>query len=218
MVPSGLGAQPPQTKIRQIAVEILIGTHNKGKIKEIANLLSGLPVTLKTLDDFPEIGIVEEDGETLEENAIKKAHFYSKAAKMLTVADDTGLEVAALKGAPGVYSARYAGENCTYEDNNRKLIAELEKLKTDDRRARFRCVIALAEADKGYLQVVDGFILGEITQTLKGGQGFGYDPVFYVPEIKKTLAELTLEEKNKISHRAMALNKAKEILKDVVAA
>lgn len=198
--------------------EILIGTHNKGKVREISNYFHGLPVALKTLDDFPGIEVVDEDGETLEENAIKKAHFYSKATGLFTVADDTGLEVAALKGAPGVYSARYAGENCTYEDNNRKLISELARVKAADRAARFRCVIACADAQSGFLKVVDGSLFGKITETLKGNEGFGYDPVFYVPDIGKTLAELTLEEKNKISHRAQALMKAKEVLKEVLSA
>lgn len=199
-------------------MEILLGTHNKGKVKEISGLLSGLPVTLKTLDDFPNVAVVEEDGETLEENAIKKAHFYSKATGLFTLADDTGLEVAALKGAPGVYSARYAGEGCSYDDNNRKLIAELAKIKAQDRTARFRCVIACADAEKGFLKVVDGSIIGHILDTVKGGHGFGYDPIFFVPELKKTLAEIPLEEKNRISHRAIALGKAREILKEVAAA
>lgn len=199
-------------------MEILLGTHNKGKVKEISGLLSGLPVTLKTLDDFPDVAPVEEDGETLEENAIKKAHFYSKATGLFTLADDTGLEVAALKGAPGVYSARYAGEGCSYDDNNRKLIAELARIKAQDRTARFRCVIACADAEKGFLKVVDGFIIGQILDSVKGAHGFGYDPIFFVPELKKTLAEIPLEEKNRISHRAIALGKAREILKEVAAA
>ncbi len=218
MVPRRLRAEPPQAKTSRPIMEILLGTNNRNKVKEISKLLADLPVKIKTLDDFPGVAPVEEDGETLEENAIKKAHFYSKATRMFTLADDTGLEVAALNGAPGVYSARYAGENCSYEDNNRKLISELEKIKATNRAARFRCVIACADAEKGFLKVVDGSLIGTILDSIQGTHGFGYDPIFFVPEVKKTLAELTLEEKNKISHRALALNKAKEILKEVAAA
>jgi len=194
--------------------EILIGTHNRHKVEEISKLLAGIPVKLKCLKDFPEISPIEEDGSTLEENAVKKAQAYSKATGLFTVADDTGLEVAALGGAPGVYSARYAGEDCSFKDNNAKLIHERAAKKNGDRRARFRCVIACIDPKKDEIVTVEGYVDGEITSEVKGDQGFGYDPVFYVPELKKTLAELTLDEKNKISHRFKAIINAKKVIEN----
>lgn len=193
---------------------ILLGTHNLHKIKEISDLLSGLPLTIKTLTDFPHILPVTEDGETLEENAIKKAKFYSKSTGLFTLADDTGLEVTILKGEPGVRSARYAGEHCSYKENNQKLLSELSKVGDEERSARFRCLLALLDPEKDNLQVVEGFIEGKILKIARGQNGFGYDPIFYLPKLDKTLAELSLEEKNRVSHRAIAILKAKEVLRE----
>lgn len=192
---------------------ILLGTNNRHKIKEISSLLSELNLEIKTLADFPAVPSVNEDGETLEENALKKAKHYAQATGLFTFSEDTGLEVPALNGQPGVLSARYAGEQCSYEDNNRKLLSELSKMKTGNRNAYFRTVIALYDPVSDSVKTVEGKRAGKILEKPRGKNGFGYDPVFYLPELKKTLAELTLEEKNKISHRALALLKAKEFLK-----
>lgn len=190
---------------------ILIGTNNRHKVKEISDLLRGMPFEVKSLIDFPNISSVEENGKTLEENAVLKAKSYGKVTGLLTLADDTGLEVPALNGAPGVISARYAGEHCSYEDNNRKLLKELTQEK--NRKAKFRCVIACYDPVKDFLQVIEGNLEGEILESIRGNNGFGYDPLFFVPQLEKTLAELSLEEKNRVSHRALALIKVKEILK-----
>lgn len=195
---------------------IVLGTHNPHKVQEISHLLLELPFEIKTLKDFPNITPVEENSSTLEENAEKKAKFYAKKTGLLTLADDTGLEVHSLNGEPGVVSARYAGENCSYEENNKKLIAKLASKKGKDREARFRTIIACHNPETGRTQMVEGFIAGEILDAIQGNHGFGYDPIFYIPKLGKTLAELTLEEKNKISHRAIALLKIKEVLKKYV--
>ncbi len=190
--------------------EILIGTHNCHKAKEIADLLAGLPLQIRTLNDFPNIPPAIEDGKTLEENALKKALGYATKSGLFTIADDTGLEVKALHGAPGVYSARFAGEACSYKDNNKKLIQLLAQ--ESDRSATFRCVIACIDLQKKFEKMVEGRIEGVILKELKGTQGFGYDSVFYVPKCKKTFAEMSLEEKNRVSHRALAVQKLKELL------
>lgn len=198
--------------------EILLGTSNLHKAREISRLLKDIPLKIKTLSDFPQITAVKEDGKTLEENAVKKARAYSEETGLFTLADDTGLEVEALGGAPGVESARYAGEKRSYEDNNRKLLEALSHTKNGNRAARFRCVIALADPLAQSVQTVEAAIEGEILTTLRGSKGFGYDPLFYLPHLKKTLAELSLEEKNRISHRALAVLKAKKVLQQLPAA
>lgn len=195
--------------------EILLGTYNRHKAREISELLSDLHIGVRTLNDFKGVPEVHEDGETLEANAVKKAREYGKATGLFTLSDDTGLEVDALNGAPGVYSARYAGEDCTFEDNNRRLLKELEGVPAEKRTARFRCVIACFDPVRGEARTVEGALDGRIVEGLRGGNGFGYDPVFFVPELGRTLAELTLEEKNRISHRGRALRLAKEILKEM---
>lgn len=190
---------------------VLIGTNNRHKVKEISEILRETPLEIKSLIDFPKVSSVDETGKTLEENAVLKAESYGKMTGLLTIADDTGLEVAALNGEPGVLSARYAGEHCSYEDNNRKLLQELSSEK--NRKAKFRCVIACYDPVKNFSQTVEGVLDGEILNEIRGKNGFGYDPVFYLPQFEKTLAELSSEQKNRISHRAIALIKAKEILK-----
>ena len=192
--------------------QILLGTRNRNKVNEISKILSDLPLKVKTLFDFPKVPLAIEDGETLEENAVKKAEYYSKATGLFTLADDTGLEVKSLNNEPGVLSARYAGEHCSYADNNRKLLEKLRGTNGSKRSARFRCVIACYDHDTKRAQTVEGSIEGEILDSARGENGFGYDPIFYLPKLKKTLAELYPEEKNKLSHRALALLKVKKLI------
>lgn len=191
--------------------ELVLATRNRHKGMELLALLNGLGIQIRTLDDFPGSPEVEEDGATCEANAIKKAVEIARATGLPTVADDTGLEVEALGGRPGVYAARYAGEQATYEDNCRKLISELYGVPMEQRKARFLTVAAMAIPDE-QIQVAQGVLNGYITETPTGAQGFGYDPVFYVPELGATLAELSAEQKNRISHRAKAFLKIRELL------
>ena len=191
--------------------ELVIATTNQGKLAEIRAALEGLPFKVLGPGDVGGLPEVIEDGETLLENAQKKARSAAAATGFLALADDTGLEVDALEGAPGVYSARYAGEGCSYDDNNRKLLAELEKAASKDRKATFRTVMVLAEP-KDRLDWVSGSIRGEISRELRGSQGFGYDPVFWVPEKRKTFAELSISEKNQVSHRGQALKRIQTML------
>lgn len=191
--------------------ELVLATRNRHKAQELASLLSDLDISIRTMDAFPQVPDVIEDGKTCEANAIKKARVVSRATGLLTVADDTGLEVDALGGQPGVYAARYAGEHVTYEDNWRKLLRELSGVPHDRRTARFITVAAIA-SPSGEVQVAEGQLQGIITEEPAGAQGFGYDPVFFVPELGKTLAELSPDEKNRISHRAKAFAQVREIL------
>lgn len=193
-------------------MELVLATTNPDKQEELVSLLRDLGYTIRTMDEFDSVPRVIEDGETCQANAMKKATALARHTGMLALADDTGLEVEALGGRPGVYAARYAGEEATYEDNWRKLLRELEGVPADKRVARFLTAVAIAEPTS-QVEVVEGVLDGRITESPSGAQGFGYDPVFLVPELGKTLAQLTLEQKNKISHRARALAKAKEVLK-----
>lgn len=191
--------------------ELVLATRNRHKGEELAALLGALGIGIRTLDEFPEVPDVIEDGETCEANAIKKARAISKATGLMAVADDTGLEVDALGGRPGVYAARYAGEHATYEDNWKKLLQELSGVPRNRRTARFMTVAAMA-SPSGEVQVTTGQLEGVISEEPVGARGFGYDPVFFVPELGKTLAELSAEEKNRISHRAKAFAQVREIL------
>ena len=193
-------------------MELVLATGNRDKQKEIVALLSDLPITIRSLSEFQPVPEIIEDGETCEANAVKKAVIIAKHTGRLTLADDTGLEVEALGGVPGVYAARYAGENATYNDNCQKLLNELQGVSLDNRNAIFVTVMAIAEPS-GLVDVVEGRLEGKISETVSGTDGFGYDPVFIVPELGKTLAEIKLEEKNQISHRGRALVKAKGLLK-----
>jgi XTP/dITP diphosphohydrolase len=192
-------------------MQLVLATKNRDKIREIKEVLEGLPVTILTRDDFRDFPEIEEKGETLEENAVLKAVGISDFAGQAALADDSGLEVEALKGAPGVYSSRYAGPGCTYDDNNRKLLGELAGIPKERRRARFRTVMALA-LSPGHVEVVEGAVEGFIAEERSGIGGFGYDPVFYYPPAGKTFAEMSLEEKNGVSHRGRALRRVREIL------
>jgi XTP/dITP diphosphohydrolase len=194
---------------------IVIGTHNYKKREEIRDILNGIPVTLLDLDDFENPPDVIEDGFTFEENAVKKALKLARFCKMYVMADDSGLEVDALDKRPGVYSSRYCGEDTGYEEKCLRLLAELEGVPFEKRTARFRCAIALAEPDK--LQfVVEASCEGLIDTEARGKNGFGYDPVFYVPEYKRTIAELGPEVKNRISHRALALGLFRKSLIEII--
>lgn len=192
-------------------MQLVLATKNKDKIREIKHLLEELPVTIMTFEDFLDFPDIDETGETLEENAVLKARGIAEFTGIAALADDSGLEVDALGGAPGVYSSRYAGPGCTYDDNNRKLLKELEGVPKEKRTARFRTVIAIAW-DENKVDTVEGTVEGIIAGQKAGRDGFGYDPVFFYPPAGKTFAEMTLVEKNKVSHRGKALVKALELL------
>ena len=178
-------------------------------------MLSDLNVEILSFRDFPDLPEVVEDGETLEDNAIKKAREVSDATGLPALADDTGLEVAALGGAPGVISARYAGEACSYDDNNRKLVHELEGVPDEERKAAFRCVVALA-TPSGEVTTVEGRTDGVILQKPRGDMGFGYDPLFLPNGHTLSYAEMSQDEKNTVSHRGRALEKARELIARVM--
>ena len=192
-------------------MEILVATRNLGKVREIRKALGGLGLKIHSLGDFENVPSVEEDGESFAENALKKARFYSKACGKLTISDDSGLEVDALKGAPGIYSARFAGTKASDRENNQKLLHLMEVIAPSKRGARFRCSIAIV-SPKGSEKVVEGKCSGRIGLKEAGRRGFGYDPLFIFPRLGKTMAQLTLEEKNKVSHRGIALRKLRKII------
>ena len=222
-------------------IEIVLATRNKKKQKEIVGILKGLPVNpvrssrqkrgappfqkknwltsngvkLLSLDDFPSIPPVRENASTFKGNAVKKAQAVAKFTSKLALADDSGLEVKALGGKPGVFSARYAGKQGSYRANNRKLLKELKGVPFSRRRAAFRCSIVLSGPRKT-IKVVEGKCSGYILTRLRGRSGFGYDPLFYYPPYKKTFAELRPSEKNKVSHRYRALEKMVKVIKSLI--
>ncbi len=181
---------------------LVLATTNQGKKKELTQLLQDFPVDIRTLEDFAPIPEVEEDGKTFAENAYKKAAFTAKALNLPAMADDSGLCVEALENAPGVYSARFAGENATDEDNMAKLLTDMES--QDNRKASFHCVISIA-LPSGDSMNFEGSCTGVLTRQPVGENGFGYDPLFFFPELGKTFAQLLPEEKASISHRGNAL-------------
>ena len=191
-------------------MQIVLATHNRGKMKEMSSILAHLPVKLLTLDDFPQIGEIPETGETLKENAFIKAETVHQKTGLPALADDTGLEVDALDGAPGVHSSRYDGETATFEDNCRKMLQEMDGIPSEERTARFHTVIAFV-SDSGN-EWTEGMVEGRILEKKQGDGGFGYDPLFYYPPLKKTFAELNSEQKNNISHRGKALRNFCRIL------
>jgi len=195
-------------------MKIVLATHNHDKEIELQHSLRGLGVDICSLSEYPDIGEIEETGTTLLENSLLKAHTVHDRTGLPAIADDTGLEIDALDGAPGVYSARFAGLNATYEDNVNKLLSVMEDVSHDMRSARFRTVISFVDEIQELW--TEGFIEGKITETPRGNMGFGYDPVFYVPRLDKTFAELSIDEKNKISHRGIALQKLRKILVNVL--
>lgn len=195
--------------------QIVLATHNPDKRAEIAALLSDLGMRVRSLAEFPGAPEVVEDGRTCEANAIKKAKTVADYTGLMAVSDDTGLEVDALGGRPGVHAARYAGLGVSYEDNWKKLLHELDGIPRERRTARFLTVVAIASPGKAQVDTVEGVLNGLIAGRPSGTGGFGYDPVFVVPELGKTLAELTPAEKNRISHRARAFAKAKVVLRQL---
>lgn len=184
--------------------KLVIATFNAHKLREISAILPGLPAALSALADYAGARPAVEDGLTLEENAVKKALEAARFTGLPALADDTGLEVDALNGAPGVRSARYAGENASQADNSARLLAELAGVPAAKRAARFACVTALA-SPAGLVKTSRGTLEGRITFSPRGGNGFGYDPLFEVGAGPRTLAEFSSEEKNAVSHRALAL-------------
>ena len=192
---------------------LLLATRNSGKVREIAHILEDAGWSLCSLREFEHVETPEENGETYADNAIAKARFYAAATGLCALADDSGLEVEALGGAPGVFSARYAGENASDADRRELLLAELLKTNDNDRRARFVCVVAIASADGAVLNVSEGTCEGTITFAPRGAGGFGYDPLFIPDGYNQTFAELPAEVKNQISHRARALIKTHQFLK-----
>ncbi len=190
---------------------LVLATGNPHKAEEIQAILKDVGIPLLTLQDYPNFPEVEEDGLTCQDNALKKAKAAAAFTGHWALADDTGLEVEALDGRPGVYAARYAGEGASYADNCQKLLQEMQEVPRERRTARFITVMALSNPE-GQADLVEGVLEGMITQEFHGSGGFGYDPVFYVPQAGKTLADMTFEEKNQLSHRGLAVQKAKHLL------
>ena len=196
-----------------IRIPLVLATRNEGKTGEIRALLADFPVEIKNLTDFGPTPAIEEDGETFEDNAVRKARFIAKILGLPALADDSGLMVEALGGGPGVRSARYAGEGARDADNNAKLLKELENV--ENRNAAFACVIAIA-VPWGPALIYEGSCEGTITEERLGSKGFGYDPVFYYPPLQKTFAQLSTEEKNQVSHRGQALRQLRDEFDKVV--
>lgn len=201
-------------------MEIVLATRNKNKTKEIKEMFKDMDAstipsaTILSLADFDNNISINENCRTIKGNAIKKATEVTKILNRLVLSDDSGLEVDVLKGAPGVFSARFAGEKCTYKDNNRKLLKLLKGIPSKKRNAKFRCVFALADRNN-LIKVVEGVCRGSITFAEIGKNGFGYDSVFIPDGYKKTFAQMSMDEKNKISHRSIACNKIKIFLKKI---
>jgi len=194
---------------------LLIATTNRGKLEELRELLGGLPFELCDLGHFPAIKSVAETGSTFADNAVLKARGYALQTGLITVADDSGLEVDALGGAPGVRSARYAGDGAADGERVQKLLLELAKTESSDRSARFVCIVAVAHLSGAVLNVSTGVCAGKIAEAPRGQSGFGYDPVFIPEGFERTFAELDPQTKNAISHRGQALKKASEFLRSL---
>lgn len=191
---------------------IILATNNKSKVKEISEMMSGSDITFESLADAGINVEVEETGTTFEENALLKAREICKLSGKPTISDDSGLEIDALDGAPGIYSSRFMGEDTSYDIKNNALIEKLENVADPDKTARFRCCMALVLPD-GREFVTEGAMEGIIAREPKGINGFGYDPILFIPEYNRTSAELSSEEKNNISHRGEALRKMIEVIK-----
>ncbi len=192
---------------------LLLATSNLHKLEEYRAIFSDMPLRLLSLRDIELAIEVEETGITFAENAELKACTYAQVSNILTLADDSGLEIDALGGAPGVQSARFLGSETSYEERFRVILEQLKGLPLDQRSARFRCVIAIAEP-LGNIHIMEGVVEGIIADSPRGTNGFGYDPIFFVPELGKTFAELEPEYKNRISHRARAAQSARKLLED----
>lgn len=196
-----------------IPTRILIATGNQGKVKEIKDLVKGIPIEFLSLADVPDVPEVEEDGTTFEENALKKARTIARFTGMATLADDSGLCVDALEGRPGVLSARYGGENSSDAEKCALILDEMREVPDDRRGARFVCVIALVYPTSDE-KVFQGVCEGRITREPIGSAGFGYDPIFFFPEAGRTFAQMDRTAKNRVSHRGKALNMLAEYLND----
>jgi len=194
--------------------KLLIATTNAGKVREFESLFKGLPVELVSLKSIPNLKEVPETGDTFSENALLKARGYAAQTGMMTLAEDSGLCCDALEGAPGVFSARFSGEGKNDADNNRKLLALFEKIPVNCRGAQYESHIAIVRADGELVGSCSGLVRGVIHHSKVGSQGFGYDPLFFYPPFQKTFGEVPLEEKNRVSHRAKAMEKAGKILSE----
>jgi XTP/dITP diphosphohydrolase len=193
---------------------LLLASQNRDKAREFHDLLAPRGITLTTLNEHPEVGVVEEDADTLDGNALKKARQAFTATGIPSVGDDTGLEVFYLRDDPGVYSSRYAGPGATYADNVNKLLRSMQGVPPRRRNAQFRCVLAFVTSASEY-HLVEGVVRGVILEQPRGRNGFGYDPVFLPDGETKTLAEMDLEHKNMISHRGHAIRKFIQLLQDL---
>lgn len=194
--------------------ELILASGNKGKLAEFQHLLDDLDIQVQSMKDYPEIGEIIEDGTTFAENALKKARTVCKAIGKPALADDSGLMIDCLDGAPGIYSARFAGDGHDDAANNEKVLNLLQNVPDEQRGAQFFCAIAIVLPD-GREYTVEGFCRGTILHALQGDGGFGYDPLFYIAELGKSFAELSMAEKNAISHRGMANRKAVEIIRSL---
>lgn len=195
-------------------MKLLLATNNRHKLEEYRALMEGLPLELRSLHDEAIFQEVAETGQTFQENALIKARAYSSMSGLLTMADDSGLEVEALGGEPGVFSSRYAGPGATDRQRVEYLLAKMSGIPWEERKARFRCVIAIAGPD-GEIHLCEGECPGVIALDPRGEHGFGYDPVFFLPELGLTMAELPSYRKNELSHRAVAARKAREVLAEL---
>ncbi len=190
--------------------KIVLASRNNHKLKELKYFLQGLPLEVLSVDDYPDIPHLIEDGATFRENALRKAHQVHERTNELSLADDSGLEVFFLNGRPGVYSARYAGAITNDDANNLKLLSEMKGVAPRRRTAQFKAVLALV--DKGIERTTEGICPGVLAEAPRGTNGFGYDPIFIPDGFNRTYAELTAEEKNRISHRSRAFEKMREVL------
>ena len=196
-------------------MQLLLATRNAGKLEELRELLAGLPLELFSLNDAGIAEEIPEVGDTFLENAVLKAEGYARLSGLNTLADDSGLTVQALGGAPGVQSARWAGPHASDRDRIDLLLQQLQGVPAHERQAEFRCTVAIAEPAHR-VRTVEGVCCGVILDAPRGSHGFGYDPVFYIPQLGRTMAELTREEKNRVSHRALAIRAARPILEDLL--
>lgn len=198
-------------------LELLVATKNNGKVAELKHLLLGVPVRLRSLREFVDAVDVKETGENFKENAALKAQGYASYTRLWSLADDSGLEVEALKGAPGIFSARYGGENATDQEKINKLLRELNKEQNEERFARFVCAMAISDENGEIKFIAEGFCNGRISLEPRGNNGFGYDPIFIPAGFNETFGELSSEIKQQISHRAQASRKIIEYLRDLYA-
>ena len=199
-----------------MSTKLLVATHNQGKVAEYAKLLQDLDIEWLSLEDAGVTIEVEETGTTFRENAVLKAESYAQEAGLLTLADDSGLEVDAMNGRPGVHTSRFGGEGLDSEERYRLLLERIERVPWGRRGARFRCVVALATPESGLLETAEGAVEGRIALAPAGKGGFGYDPVFYIESEGATMAELPADVKNQLSHRARAVAAIKPLLRRVL--